>query len=1059
MADDLLMEFINESLEHLADIETDLLAVEEAGANVDMELVNKVFRAAHSIKGGSSFFALNSVKELAHKTETVLDMLRTKVMAPDPEITNVLLAAFDRLRELLLHTDTAGNADVSDLVVGLVKLAESYSSPLNRNAINTTVTFNAEAKSTPVDIPLVDLQRVRRARQYVYVVKLDLVHDVERTGKTVLEIFKDMDATGEVLDCRIDFDAIGTLDGELSKKLPLQLYFATVMDPMVVNGLFDIADEGLVKIFDPRDPPLPGEIVAPTEEVAITEPIIQQTKATEPEIASENEVNMPVEAMEPAAVKETRSKAMIDETIRVNVNLLELLMNLAGELVLGRNQLRTAVGTQDQQALVIADQRVSQVTSELQNAIMQTRLQPVGNVFSKFPRVVRDTSIQLGKEIELEIIGKEVALDRSMIEGLSDPLTHMVRNSVDHGIETPDIRAKSGKPRVGNVRIEAMHEAGQVVIEIGDDGKGIDPKVIADSAVRKGLLSADKVAGMSDADKVALIFLPGLSTAEKLTDISGRGVGMDVVKTNIDRLGGTVEISSKVGEGTLFRIKLPLTLAIIPSLIVSVEDELFALPQINIVELLRIPAEEVKRRIEVVGGAEVLLLRDRIIPLVRFGELLGIAPTYIDPKTGKREIDRRLLSADRRSPKQTIDGQVEGGEPPAGAKSWTRKTDGRRGNVSSMLDIAVLTTGTQEMAVVVGRFHDTEEIVVKPLGVHLKALHEYAGATILGNGTVALIVDVGGLAAKADLASVSGSARAKARAASADLVDTSHTMLLFHNTPDEICAVPLDVVRRIEHIAPEAVETKGGKRTMKYRGASLPLVTLSDAANVGTVPSDAELAVIVTSVADREIGLLGAMPVDVVTSEMNIDTETHRQPGIAGSTLIRDNTTLLVDLFDLVDSVYPEWRRPKTVRPQTIVLPGEGSNEPQSVAASQPTVLLAEDSDFFRSQIKRYLEEDGWKVYAGVDGEDAWEILLEHVGEVNAVVTDIEMPRLDGLGLSARIRKDERTKHLRILALTSLAGEEDIKRGKDIGIDDYQVKLDRDRLLDGLHKLASAGVR
>jgi two-component system chemotaxis sensor kinase CheA len=356
------------------------------------------------------------------------------------------------------------------------------------------------------------------------------------------------------------------------------------------------------------------------------------------------------------------------------------------------------------------------------------------------------------------------------------------------------------------------------------------------------------------------------------------------------------------------------------------------------------------------------------------------------------------------------------------------------------MEIAVVTTGSLSYGLVVGAFHDTEEIVVKPLGRHLKGLREYAGATILGDGSIALILDVGGLATKAELSAVAERAPdedtggAEARA--------SHSLLLFHNAPDELCALPLEAVLRIERITPEQVETKGGRRTMQYRGAALPLVTLADVAQVKPIGDTRDLAVIVSSVHGREVGLLGAMPVDVVETLAAFDLATHRQKGLAGSVIIDERTALIAELPELVDAAYPDWRAllPELPAPRT------GSQD--------FVVLLAEDSDFFRAQVKRYLEEDGKVVIDAPDGERAWELLLEHLDEVQVVITDIEMPRLNGLGLAQRIRGDARTRKLPIVGLSSLAGEEDVARGKAAGIDDYQVKLDRDQLLSCLRTYA-----
>lgn len=717
-------------------------------------------------------------------------------------------------------------------------------------------------------------------------------------------------------------------------------------------------------------------------------------------------------------------------------------MNLAGELVLSRNQLREAVVQNDRRALAATSQRINLVTSELQDAIMQTRMQPIGNVFGKFPRVVRDIAHAMNKEIDLDIRGKDVELDKSLIEGLSDPLTHMVRNAADHGIEQQAERVRAGKKPAGTIRLEARHEAGLVVVEIADDGKGLDPHKIAASALKKGLITQDKLQGMSDKDKMALVFLPGLSTAEEVTDLSGRGVGMDVVKTNLDRLGGKIEIESEPGAGTSLRIKLPLTLAIIPSLVLTAQGERFAIPQINVVELLRIRAEQVKKRIEVVGDAEVLKLRDQIVPLVRFADFLGVPPTYIDPNTGEREISRRTRLADRRSPRSRIMEDTPHKDTGAEVEdTWQdrRYIEGRRISSNSDIEIAVVTTGMMQYGLVVDSFQNTEEIVVKPLGLHLKGLQQYAGATIMGDGKVALILDVNGLAATADLRPLSGSTRAMELVEEAEkerLQDTL-SLLVFHNAPGEVCAAPLDTVLRIEKISAHQIEMAGGRRTMQYRGASLPLVTLSDAAQVRPIEEGSGLAVIVSNVHGHEVGLLGAMPVDVIESRSAIDQRTHRQKGIAGSTIIRDKTVLLTDIYELVEAVYPEWGKAQAM---------EATNKKEAAI----TVLLAEDSDFFRTQVRRFLEEDGYSVLAAPDGEAAWELLVKNIDKIQAVVTDIEMPRLSGLGLTQRIRSDPRVASLPIIALTSLAGDEDIARGKAIGITDYQIKLDRDKLSQGL---------
>jgi len=1039
--DELLGEFINESREHLTAIEAELLAIEEAGANIDLELVNKVFRAAHSIKGASGYFGLTNVKELAHRAETVLDMIRSKKMIPNAEITNLLLAAFDKLREMISHPKESADADIGELVVNLSGLATSYLPEQKKASLTQTVTLQPEGGGSPVVMSKFDFERSKECGSYLYSVEYDLIHDIERRGQNVLEVFRTLTAAGLIVDCEVEFEAVGTLDSPIGNQLPLRLILATVFKPDDIDFLFPY-NRDMVKLLSESALTEPEAIV---EKPAVTSnaPKVQPsvTPVAEAELSA---APIPL-ATKPIASSATAPPAnVVEDSIRVNVATLEMLMNLAGELVLGRNQLRASIAQNNPRALKAADQRINQITSELQDVVMQTRLQPIGNVFSKFPRLVRDLAASLHKDIQLDVRGKDVALDRSLIESLSDPLTHMVRNAVDHGVELPEDRVKAGKSRQAQVTIDARHEAGQVVVEIIDDGRGIDPERIAKVALSKGLITAEKLDAMSTKDKTALIFLPGLSTNTQVSDISGRGVGMDVVKTNLDRLGGKVEIISTVGKGTIFRIKLPLTLAIIPSLIVSVEGERFAIPQINVEEMRHVLPGQTKTRIEIVGDAEVLLLRDRLIPLVRFADVLGMVPTYVDPKGGQSEVDRRTRLADRRSRRIRVLGEDQPVSSPA-EPVHARKPGDRR-HVGGALEIVVVNTGTQTYGLVVSSFHDTEEIVVKPLGSHLKGLEEYAGATILGDGSVALIVDVAGLGVKANLDAVAQLTRAHERAA-AELEEQftdSHSLVLFHNAPEVLCALPLDTVKRIEHIAPKQVENIGGRRTMQYHGGLLQLVTLSDAAKVEPIGDCKELAVMIANIRGHEVGLLGAMPVDVIETRAQIDQTTHRQKGVAGSTIIGGRTALVVDLYELVDASWPEWAAQQSIA------------QPRLADAQKTAVLLAEDSDFFRTQVSRFLEEDGYPVLAAPDGEAAWELLLKNLDKVRAVVTDIEMPRLDGLGLARRIRGDQRTASLPIIALTSLAGEDDIARGNAAGINDYQTKLDRDRLLERLKEYLGA---
>ena len=410
------------------------------------------------------------------------------------------------------------------------------------------------------------------------------------------------------------------------------------------------------------------------------------------------------ESPAPAAEQaEARGSAVSDSTIRVDVGLLDKLMNLVGELVLARNQVLQFTSQSADSAFLATSQRLNLITTELQGSVMKTRMQPIGNVWSKLPRVVRDLAAACGKEVRLEMEGKETELDKTIIEAIKDPLTHIVRNSVDHGIERPETRVERRKPAEGCLKMRAYHEGGQVIIEITDDGGGIDCERVKQKALQRALITPEQAARMSDHEALYLIFLPGFSTAEKVTNVSGRGVGMDVVKTNIERIGGTVDLQSQPGKGTTLKIKIPLTLAIIPALIVTSGGDRFAIPQVSLLELVRLEVEQASQQIEFIHGAPVYRLRGQLLPFA-----------YLN-----REL--RLNDAD---------------------------DDGLKPSVEATT-IVVLQADGHPFGLVVDEINDTEEIVVKPLGKQLKGVASFAGATIMGDGRVALILDVLGLAQRA----------------------------------------------------------------------------------------------------------------------------------------------------------------------------------------------------------------------------------------------------------------------------------------------------------------------
>ncbi len=1052
--DEILQSYVEESLEHLTDIENDLLGIEQAGADIDVDIVNKVFRAAHSIKGGAGFMGLDNIKGLAHKIENVLGLIRTREMMPNPDIINVVLSAFDKLNELIKNAARSNQIDISEHTLALTNLTTASLSDEEKESVSTMVNIRLPNGKVIFTIPEFDISQAIKGGKFIYLVEYDLIHDVQNKDKTPLDILTAMQKTGIILESKVDIPAVGSLEDDTPfTRLPFFVLFATIIAPDVITALFEVekqyihpvSQDMMVKNFAPGKPE--------------TRPEVAKTSA-QPETPEADE--------EPEAKPEPRpgvppSVTQAEACLRVHVGLLDTLMNLAGELVLGRNQLLQTISSGDQHALELVGQKIGMVTSELQEAIMLTRMQPIGNIFNKFPRVVRDLARSLGKEVGLTIGGREVELDKTIIEGLSDPLTHLVRNSVDHGIETPDVRRKQGKNPVGQIILKAYHQAGQVNIEITDDGKGLDGKKLAATGVQKGLITKEQAKTMSDKEKVGLIFLPGFSTVEKVTDVSGRGVGMDVVRSNLDKLGGVVDIASKPGSGTTIRIKLPLTLAIIPSQIISANGERYAIPQVNLDELLRIPASQVKDRIEKVGDAEVVRLRGRLLPLICLADVLGIDRTYMDPADSEQKPDRRQSVADRRSRVSPLldddspEGEqaessrlkAEGTHPTipneqratSNGQPMLRNPKDRRYHARSAVNIVVVSAGAFKYGLLVDALRDSEEIVVKPLGRHLKHCKGYAGATIMGDGRVALILDVPGIARMAELTSMEGTDRAAQVAQESSEVakvrGDVHALLVFRNARNEQFAVPLALVARIEKIKKADIELVGGKKVIQYRGGSLPLFAIDEVAKVKPLADREELMAIVFTLGGREVGLLATGPVDAIEVALDIDGSTLKQPGIMGSAIIGDHTTLMVDIFGLIEALQPEWF--------------SGRKAVQMRDGKAATILLAEDSDFFRTLVKEFMEGEGYNVIEAEDGMEAWDLLQQHPGQIAVLLTDIAMPNLDGFALAKKIKGDQRFSDLPVIALTSLAGDEDAAKGKEVGIDDYQIKMDKERLLESIH--------
>lgn len=692
----------------------------------------------------------------------------------------------------------------------------------------------------------------------------------------------------------------------------------------------------------------------------------------------------------PKANEENTTKAgasVADQSIRVNVDQLEALMTTISELVLTRNQLLQILRGQKDSAFAAPLQRLNQVTSELQEGVMKTRMQPIGNAWAKLPRIVRDLAHELNKKIELQMLGAETELDRQVLELIKDPLTHMVRNSADHGIEAPADRARSGKPETGTITLNAYHEGGHIIIDIADDGRGLALEKIKAKVLEKGLATESEMASMTDQQIMQFIFKAGFSTAAQVTSVSGRGVGMDVVRTNIERIGGTVDFESLAGKGSSFSIKIPLTLAIVSALIVESADERFAIPQINVVELVKAsPTSE--HRIELINETPVLRLRNRLLPLVSLRRTLHL---------GEDEV-------------------VAGGHA----------------------FIVVAQVGNATFGVIVDRVFDTEEIVVKPVAPILRHIPTFSGNTILGDGSVIMILDLNAIVVHAGDVSAHNTAMQSVSQVRGTRGDAKQSLLLFRAGDGAPKAVPLALVARLEEVDCSKIEYSEGSPVIQYRGTLMPLVPI--AAGMAVAQQGLQ-PVLVFADRDKHMGLLVDEIIDIVEERMQVDL-TGRRAGTLGTSIISGKATDVVDAAYYLSQAFQGWF-------------GEGDGAFES--EQNRRVLLVDDSPFFRNLLTPLLSVAGYDVTAVENPLEALK-LQENGTDFDAIISDIEMPGMNGFDFVARLRgSDSKWSKLPVFAMSSHATPRDLERGRQVGFTDYVAKHNREGLLNALHESFQQG--
>jgi two-component system chemotaxis sensor kinase CheA len=730
-----------------------------------------------------------------------------------------------------------------------------------------------------------------------------------------------------------------------------------------------------------------GEAIA----AAATEPpaAMQSAPAVATEKTSEAADDVSIEVQAEATGSAARSadaakeSAVAGQSIRVNVDLLENLMTMVSELVLTRNQLMQILRSQKDSEFTTPLQHLSHVTTELQEGVMKTRMQPIGNAWAKLPRIVRDLALELDKKVDLRMLGAETELDRQVLEMIKDPLTHMVRNSADHGIELPADRVRAGKPEQGTITLNAYHQGGHIVLEISDDGRGLALDKIKKKAVASGLVSETELAAMTDQQIQQFIFKAGFSTASQVTSVSGRGVGMDVVRTNIEKIGGTIELKSQEGKGSSFIIKIPLTLAIVSALIVECAGEKFAIPQISVVELVRAAANS-ENRIEQLNSTPVLRLRNRLLPLVSLQNLLKL---------------------------------------------------GTRGEHGGETFIVVAQVGTYSFGIIVDRVFDTEEIVVKPVAPILRDIAMFSGNTILGDGSVIMILDPNGIAAASgDITVEESGIREQAVARASDSGERT-SLLLFRAGDEGPKAVPLALVARLEEIELATIEQSNGKPVVQYRGKLMPLVTIDPSCQIGDKGRQPVLVF-----ADREhtMGLVVDEILDIVEEELAVELVAER-PGFMGSAVIAGKATDVIDAGYYLTLAFENWF---------------GTHGELGADEDAKRILIVDDSPFFRNLLAPLLAVAGYRVTT-VESADRALGLCEAGENFDVIVSDIEMPGMNGFQFAEAVRNSARWQNTPLVALSSHTSAKDLDRGRAVGFSDYVKKFDRDALLTTLSETLS----
>ena len=936
--DDLLQEFLTETVESLDVVDVELVKFEQDPNNE--EILANIFRLVHTIKGTCGFLGLPRLGSLAHAAETLMGKYRDGSPVTG-EGVSLILQTIDRLKEILEvleeeQTEPEGTDD------DLISLLDAMSLGEQASAVEAQPQQAAPAPETAgAEIPAGAMADLGDPA-------LNIVERELKPGEVSLE---DLERAFNEAPGPEDFAA------------PVPETFAQDMSEAIAEP-----------------------------EPAIAEPVMAEPVVEKPAEVAVAEKRKTADRRQKERRAEPSAKGSVkSQTIRVSVETLEQLMTMVSELVLTRNQLLEMVRKHDDSEFKGPLQRLSNVTAELQEGVMKTRMQPIGNAWQKLPRIVRDLSLSLDKKIDLEMVGAETELDRQVLELIKDPLTHMVRNSADHGLEENSDRVMLGKPEIGKIVLSAYHEGGQIIIKIADDGRGIDAEKLKSKILERGLASEDELDRMNEAQVQKFIFHPGFSMAKEVTAVSGRGVGMDVVRTNIELIGGTVDMTSVVGKGTSFVIKIPLTLAIVSALIIEVSGQRFAIPQLSVIELVRTHGEA-GHSIEMINDTPVLRLRNKLLPLIYLNKQLNLEPAE--------------CSDNRKAGKEFV---------------------------------IVTQVGSQIFGVVVDSVFHTEEIVVKPMSNMLREITMFSGNTILGDGSVIMIIDPNGIAQ--NIAADSGAQAAvasQAESVAGNEQPDLTTLLVFSAGSKELKAVPLSLVTRLEEIDVTKIERSNGRDLVQYRGKLMPLVYV-DGYDPAYMAEKTRQPILVFTDEERSMGLVVDEIVDIVEDRLVIEIQSE-VPGVLGSAVIRESATELIDVAHYLPMAFDDW------------LERQDRKGPATSLQKNLNLLLVDDSSFFRNMLAPLLGSAGYHVTLAASGSEA--LALKDRGvNFDLIVSDIEMPGMTGIEFAEKLKFDPDWGDTPIIALSSHAEPDIIEKSKQAGFHEYIGKFDREGLVETLREV------